>query len=141
MTFSASAISPSGLDTSWETITADNRSIQCSIPQEFGGPNSGYSPEDLYLLALMNCYIATFKVIAMNSKMTFTSLNASGTLTLNKVEGAPTPLMKSAHLKFTAQGVENRERFQRLMERVAKQCMIINSVKTDVHFEFEAMSV
>jgi organic hydroperoxide reductase OsmC/OhrA len=140
MNFSARSQTSAGIQTVWTTTTADDRTLNCSIPKEFGGPNTGYSPEDLYLLALLNCYIATFKVIAANSKMSFESLEGSATLTLDRDGEPPTPWMKSASLKFTARGVENAERFQRLMERVSKQCMIINSVKTNVSFEFEILA-
>ena len=34
-----------------------------TIPSEFEGPGGGYSPEDFYALALLNCFGATFKVI------------------------------------------------------------------------------
>ena len=137
MTFGARSHAPSGLDTKWITTTGDNRSLDVSIPKEFDGPNSGFSPEDLFLLALANCYVATLKVIAANSKMVFDSIEATAKLTLDRDESMPTPWMKHADLKFTAKGVQNAERFQRLMERVSKQCMIINSVRTAVNFEFE----
>jgi organic hydroperoxide reductase OsmC/OhrA len=137
MHFKAQTTTPSGVQSQWVTLTGDGRSLDCSIPKEFNGPNSGFSPEDLYLLALLNCYTATFKVIAENSKMSFEVLEGSGTLTLDRESSSSGAWMKSAHLRFIAKGVENEERFRRLMERVSKQCMIINSVKTAVTFEFE----
>jgi organic hydroperoxide reductase OsmC/OhrA len=137
MTFSASASAHNGIDSVWSAMTADERELVCSIPKEFGGPNSGLSPEDLFVQALMNCYIATLKVIAQNSKMSFASIHSSAELTLDRDEAAPTPWMKSVKLKFSVSGVENVDRFRRLMERVSKQCMVLNSVKTEVHFEFE----
>lgn len=137
MVFTARSQSPDQIQTEWTTTTADERSVRCSIPKEFAGPSSAFSPEDLFLLALTNCYIATLKVIAENSKMSFSSVEANATLTLDRDETSVTPWMKNARLKFTAKGVQNAERFLRLMERVSKQCMIINSVKTDVQFEFE----
>ena len=137
MIFLARAQATSDLQTDWSTTTADDRVITCSIPREFGGPSAGVSPEDLFILALMNCYVATLKVIAANSKMSFSSLEGSASLTLDRDDANSAPWMKSAHLKFIAKGVESQERFLRLMQRISKQCMIINSVKTAVHFEFE----
>lgn len=137
MTFLARSHAPSGLDTKWVTTTGDDRSLDVSVPKEFDGPNSGFSPEDLFLLALANCYVATLKVIAANSKLVFESIEATAKLALDRDEATTVPWMKHADLKFTAKGVQNPERFQRLMERVSKQCMIINSVRTSVDFKFE----
>jgi peroxiredoxin-like protein len=141
MTFLARAEAPAGLVTNWKTVTGENRTLDCAIPKEFDGPGTGLSPEDLFLLALTNCYIATLKVIAENSKMLFSSIEAEASLTLDRDESMPAPWMKSSLLKFTAKGVQNEERFRRLMERVSRQCMIINSVKTSVEFKFEVQSL
>ena len=140
MEFSAIAHGPSGLQSDWVTETKERREVACSIPAEFGGPNTGLSPEDLYLAALTNCYVATLKVIAANSKLEFATIEANGTLILDKDETSAVPWMKQANLRFKVRGVENVDRFRRLMERVSKQCMIINSVKTDVQFSFEIES-
>lgn len=141
MTFSARVSSPSGIETSWTTATADDRSLECSIPKEFAGPNTGFSPEDFYLLALMNCYVATLKVIAVNSKMSFSTIDGTAKLTLDRDQNTPTPWMTAVNIKFVVTGVENEERFRRMMDRVSKQCMIVNSVKTTVRFEFEITTV
>lgn len=140
MSFTANVQASEGLSQHWTTSTADERTITCSIPKEFGGPNSGHSPEDLYLAALMNCYVATLKVIAANSKMSFDALAGHAVLTLDRDETTSTPWMANVKLMFTAQGVENVDRFRRLMERVSKQCMIINSVRSVVTFEFEVLA-
>ena len=137
MIFESSADAVSGIGSDWKTTSEEGREISCSVPSQFGGPTSGFSPEDLYLAALANCYIATLKVIATNSKMSFAKIEAKARLTLDQDGQAPTPWMKKAELKFKAMGVENPDRFKRLMERVSKQCMIINSVKTQIEFEFE----
>jgi organic hydroperoxide reductase OsmC/OhrA len=137
MTFLANAHATSGRQSEWSAMTFVDRGLKCTIPKEFDGPGTGFSPEDFFILALMNCYVATLKVMAANSQLGFGSLDATASLTLDRDEGSSIPWMKCAHLKFLVQGVENEERFRRLMERVSKQCMIINSVKTSVHFEFE----
>lgn len=138
MIFSATTEASSGIDSAWNAKTGEQRSLLMSIPSQFGGPDSGLSPEDLFISALANCYIATLKVIAANSKMTFDSITGTAELTLDRDDAAAAPWMKWADLKFVVTGVSNQERFLRMMERVSKQCMIINSVKTEVRFTFEA---
>jgi uncharacterized OsmC-like protein len=137
MIFNATASASDGIDLNWSARASDQRQLVCSIPREFGGPNSGFSPEDLFIQALVNCYIATLKVIAKNMKLSFSSIEAEAELVLDRDDSAPTPWMKRAELKFRVNGAIDVDRFRRLMERVSKQCMVLNSVKTELHFEFE----
>ena len=137
MNFTATADATEGINSSWKAQTADERELICSVPKEFEGPNTGLSPEDLYLQALLNCYIATLKVIAQNSKLSFASIAANGTLTLDQDSTGEAAWMRSATLKFSVLGADNPDRFRRVMERVSKQCMVLNSVKTNLNFEFE----
>ncbi len=140
--FTAAAISKSGIQTDWSSQAYENErqnlagDLKCGIPAAFGGAGTGSSPEDFFILSLLNCYIATLKVIAQNSKLGFESIRGHGELTLDRGDDGA-QMMKLAHLKFEVSGAENADRFLRLMERISKQCMIINSVKTDVTFEFK----
>ena len=136
MNFTANTTAAAGIPTPWTATTGDNRTLDCSVPKEFSGPGLGFSPEDLFILALINCYIATFKVIAANSKFNFGTIEGHAKLTLDRDTGAPTPWMKEAELHFTLLGVENEDKALRLLERVSKQCMVVNSVKTKVTFKF-----
>jgi uncharacterized OsmC-like protein len=110
-------------------------SVPMAIPPEFEGPGGGYSPEDIYAFALMNCFIATFKVIAEKSKLVYEGLEASGTLTVDRGDtGAP--WMKDFALRVELTGAADPERARRLLEKTSQSCMILNSVKTGKSFEF-----
>ncbi len=137
MLFNATASASEGVESNWSARANDERQLLCAIPREFGGPNTGFSPEDLFIQALVNCYIATLKVIAKNMKLSFASIEAEAELVLDRDDTAPTPWMKRANLKFSVTGAKEVERFRRLMDRVSKQCMVLNSVKTELSFEFE----
>ena len=106
-----------------------------AIPPEFEGPGGGYSPEDIYAFALMNCFIATFKVISEKSKLSYQGIQASGTLTVDRNETG-VPWMKEFSLKVEITGAEDPERTRRLLEKTSQSCMILNSVKTGKSFEF-----
>ena len=64
MKFEAEAHATPGASTQWTAQTDLLPPIPSAIPPEFMGPGGGYSPEDLFALALLNCLIATFKVYA-----------------------------------------------------------------------------
>ena len=110
--------------------------MTCAIPPEFQGPGGGASPEDLYALALANCFVATFKVFAEKSSAGFVSLLADGCLTLDRDEKG-VPWMSRFHLKLRIEGAADAARIRTLLEKTSRSCMILNSVRTEKTFEFE----
>ena len=128
-----------GISEAWTTQSGSMAlDVPLAIPPEFNGPGGGFSPEDIYAFALMNCFIATFKVIAEKSKLEFSGLEADGALVVDRNESGA-PWMKSFRLKVTLAGAQDRERAQRLLEKTSTSCMILNSVKTEKSFEFNVL--
>jgi uncharacterized OsmC-like protein len=143
LNFSVSAEGVSGVDSTWVAQVPGNapgeiRDLTVAIPPEFQGPGGGYSPEDFYALALLNCFMATFRVIASKSQLVFESIKLSGELVVDRDEkGAP--WMKHFHLSASLTGAADPERAKRLLEKTSQSCLILNSVKTGKTFEFEAL--
>ncbi len=141
--FSVAAEGVSGIDSTWNTrvpgsVPGEFRDLTVAIPPEFQGPGGGYSPEDFYALALLNCFMATFRVIASKSQLTFQSIRLNGELVVDRDEkGAP--WMKHFTLSATLSGAADPERAKRLLEKTSQSCLILNSVKTGKTFEFEAL--
>ena len=139
MTFDVQSEAQPGIQSTWKagphSTNQDLDAFTVAIPPEFEGPGGGYSPEDFYALALANCFIATFKVFAEKSKISFSSLVGEGKLTVDR-DDKSAPWMKSFHLKVSLFGVVDPERTLRLLEKTASSCMILNSVKTEKTFEF-----
>lgn len=136
MSFQISTDSVQGIQTSWKVGTPNqDTKIQMAIPPEFEGPGSGFSPEDIYAIALQNCFVATFKVFAEKSKVSFESLSGAAVLTVDRDEQGK-PWMARIDLKFHLTGVEKEEAARRLLEKTSQSCMILNSVKTEKTFEF-----
>lgn len=134
MNFVSQSSATEGIQASWSTSTASGE-LMGAIPPEFEGPGNGYSPEDFYVLALTNCFIATFKVFAEKSKLSFASLEAQGKLTLDRDEKG-IPWMKHFHLNVQLKGCAENEKAQRLLQKTSQSCMVLNSVKTEKTFEF-----
>ena len=133
MSFFAESKSPSGISTTWSTETS-NGQMTAAIPPEFEGPGQGYSPEDFYVLALTNCFIATFKVFAEKSKLNYQDIIAKGHLTLDRDEKG-IPWMKTFLLKVHLTGCPEEEKALRILNKVSQSCMVLNSVKTEKTFE------
>ena len=134
MTFNVDAETSEGIQSLWTTKSKEG-AITCAIPPEFEGPGGGQSPEELFSLALLNCFFATFKVFAEKSKLAYRSLRASGILTVDKNEQGQ-PCMKHFSIKVTLEADADRERCMRILEKTSKSCMILNSVVTTKEFTF-----
>jgi uncharacterized OsmC-like protein len=140
--FQVAAEGPAGVESAWYTRVPGNtpgesRDLTAAIPPEFQGPGGGYSPEDFYALALLNCFMATFRVIASKSQLVYGSISLKGELIVDRDEkGAP--WMKHFNLSASVTGAQDPERAKRLLEKTSQSCLILNSVKTGKTFEFEA---
>ena len=135
-TYTAQSHSNAGIQERWTSQAGEMPALTCAIPPEFEGPGQGTSPEDLYALALLNCFVATFKVFAEKSRVAFGSLNVTGTLTVDRDEKG-VPWMAAFHLHAQVAGAEDAVRVRSLLEKTSRSCMILNSVKTEKSFTFE----
>jgi len=128
--FSVSSVSTSGIKTVWEAKYADT-CLNIAIPRCFGGPGNEASPEDLYLLSLLNCLIATFKVFAEKSKLSYERLDGFAKLNLIQ-ESSGVSSFKNIEIKLELFSPDNHVKAERLFNKVESQSMIVNSVKTNV---------
>ena len=128
--FSVSSVSTSGIKTVWEAKYADI-CLKIAIPPCFGGPGNEASPEDLYLLSLLNCLIATFKVFAEKSKLGYERLDGFANLNLIQ-EPSGVSSFKNINIELELFSPENRVKAERLFNKVESQSMIVNSVTTKV---------
>jgi peroxiredoxin-like protein len=137
MKFSVSSVSNSGTQEAW-TAKAQSLDFEVpiSIPTEFDGPGTGLSPEDLYAMALQSCYIATFKVFAEKSKLSFSSISVESVLDVDRDEKGR-PWMARIHIHVQLRGVSQKENALRILEKTSQSCMILNSVNTQKAFQFE----
>lgn len=121
----------------WQTSTPTlEQQLPAAIPPEFSGPGGGYSPEDFYALAIANCFVATFKVFAEKSRLTFETIEVTGHLEVDRDEkGAP--WMARVFLHVHLRGPSSAENAQRLLDKVKNSCLVLNSIKTEKIFEFK----
>jgi organic hydroperoxide reductase OsmC/OhrA len=140
MHFTTFAQASQGSATTWNTwAQAHPEPVIMAIPPEFQGPGTGLSPEDLYAMALQNCFVATFKVFAEKSKFNFEKISVQAVLDVDRnAEGKP--FMARIKLRVSLSGVAQEATAQRLLEKVSQNCMILNSVLSEKSFDFEILS-
>lgn len=131
--FNAKAAALCGMNTSWK-VQSSAFEMEVAIPTEFEGPGGALSPEDLFAQALTNCFLATYKVLAEKSKVTFAGISVSGELTVERDE-LKRPVMKAFHFRIQLTSPSDVERAKRLVEKALQSGFILNSVKTELSHE------
>jgi peroxiredoxin-like protein len=106
-------------------------------PLEFGGSGTDWSPEDLLIAAVADCFVLAFKAIASASRYDWAVLKCTATGTLDKVERAMqfTEIQINATLTISADA--DADRAQRLLEKAKQTCFITNSLKAESVLETE----
>ena len=119
----------------WQT-QSDGIITTVAIPAEFQGPGGGLSPEDLFAQALTNCFVATFKVYAENSKLSYEEVHVHSELKVDFNENKK-PVMSECILKVRITNASSKEKAELLCRKTSESGFILNSVKTKLVFEFD----
>ena len=109
--------------------------IESSAPPEFGGPEGNWSPETLLVASVVDCFILTFKAIAKASQFEWLELSCAADGQLDKVDR----ITRFTHFNLVAtlhipEGV-GAEKAERLLLMTEKNCLITNSLSSEVHLE------
>lgn len=131
--FSTEATALCGMSTAW-TVRSSNFEMEVAIPTEFEGPGGALSPEDLFAQALTNCFLATYKVLAEKSKVSFEGISVTGELTVER-DDLKRPIMKAFHFVIQLTSPSDVDRAKRLVEKALQTGFILNSVKTEITHE------
>ena len=134
MKFEAEASSLPGSGATWSAKSGNLPPIQSAIPPEFMGPGGGYSPEDLFGLALLNCLIATFKVYAEKGGESFEEVKGRVDLTVDRIPGETSFGFTKAEVFLDITGANNIEKLRKLLDSAVKDCAVSNSIKTGKTF-------
>lgn len=136
MLFTVKTVVEQGIQTKWGCEKKGLSPIPCSIPHEFGGPGSGYSPEDLFLFSIVSCMLATFKVYCEKSHLQFGKVSCEAAGSLNKDPASPGGLwIESISIAFTVTGASNVEKVKAALGKAVADCVISRSIKStkEVH--------
>lgn len=137
MLFTVSSKATSGISSHWKCAAGNLPAIDSSIPAEFGGPGQGYSPEDLFALAVLNCIIATFKVYCEKSNLQFTEIDGKAVLSVNKHPSEKTLWMSDLEITINVSGSSNPEKVKMMLDKAVQDCAVSNSIKTSKAFHLK----
>lgn len=131
--FQSEAQANNQFETPW-LVNSGKMQTVCAIPSEFGGSGGGFSPEDLFLQSLMNCFIGTFKVYAKSSKIDFSKIILNGKLIVDHDESRKV-FMKSVDLEIQVYGAERPDRIETIVAKTVRDGFVLNSVKTKIDYK------
>lgn len=114
-------------DRSTWSYEANDTSGTSSVPSDFGGSGQGLTPEHLYALSLLNCYVATLNVVAQKSDATISHGKASITIDLDTETEPP---INKAQISLDVN--PEPDTMQHLARKAKEHCYIHHSVKTKV---------
>ncbi len=114
--------------------------LATNTPAEFDGPGGRWSPETLFVAAVADCFLLTFRGIARASRMAWESLACDVTGRLERPERVTrfTDLVIRARLRIPAGTSEEQAR--RILTRAEETCLITRSLTAVTHLEIEILT-
>ena len=125
----------SKMDKNWSATAPGQSPLNCAIPPQFGGPGNGFSPEDFFGMAVMSCFMASFKVFAGKNELTFSSLEGSTEITVDRNEKNSVSITQ-VDLQFSLKGASDVEKARALLEEAKNNCIVANSINSTTNFNF-----
>jgi organic hydroperoxide reductase OsmC/OhrA len=130
VSFHGASKASSGIQNEWK-VTSSGLDTTCSVPKEFEGAGGAFSPEDFFLLSLQNCFVATFKVYAEYSRLSFDQLNVTSELIVDKNDNLK-PVMKACKLIIELSNPSDKKKADLLIKKTLENGFILQSVKTEI---------
>jgi len=131
-------VSLSGGPTGHATLLATGvPPLRSAPPKEFDGPGDAWSPEQFLLAAVGTCFMFTFRAVAQASKFDFSSLDLSGSGTVDREEGTTRFTEIVLRLRLTLANGADPERAQRMLEKGKNACLVTSSLSVPVRLESE----
>ncbi|MCH2182047.1 MAG: OsmC family protein [Mariniblastus sp.] len=109
--------------------------ITSDAPSEFGGPGDQWSPEDLLVAAVADCFVLSFRAIASMSKYEWTDLRCEVSGVLDKVDRDIQFTRFQLNVTLVIPADSDTERAERLLAKAESTCFITNSLKAETHLE------
>ena len=109
--------------------------LNSTPPIQFGGSGEFWSPEDLLMASVADCFVLSFKAIARISKLNWHSISCESEGELDKVDGKTkfTKIKNNVHL-LIEEG-ESLEKAEKILHKSEAACLVTNSLTAMVELE------
>jgi peroxiredoxin-like protein len=103
--------------------------IETAPPAEFDGPGDVWSPETLFVGAIADCFILTFRAHAKASHFEWTGLTCRVEGVLDRTEGVTRFTHYTTHATLEIPPAGDAAKARELLERAEHRCLISNSLQ------------
>ena len=110
--------------------------IEVATPPDFPkGMKDIWTPEHLFIASVNSCYMATFLVVAENSKFEFISFDCNSVGIVETINETLAVTQITLKPKVVVKSAEHEEQLMKILEKSNKECLISNSVTTKISLE------
>jgi len=114
---------------------AGKPSIEVATPPEFKGHEGIWSPEDLYVASVNVCIMSTFLAFSGRSSLEFSEYESDAEGLLEFVDGRFLFTKIVVRPRITLRSGEDRARAEEILHKAEANCLISNSIRTEVTLE------
>ena len=112
-----------------------------ATPVEFDGPGGYWSPEELLMASVADCYTLTFRGIARASKLRFFRCDCTVTGTLDRVNGVTQFTHVDIRARVEIPADMSVDQASRIATKAEETCLITRSMKAAVRLDLEVIAV
>lgn len=110
-------------------------SMKSDAPKEFGGPGDQWSPEDLLVAAVADCFTLSFRAIAAMSKFAWQDITCEATGELDKADTGVQFVGFKVKAQLVIPADADVARAETLLKKAKGACFVTNSLKAPVELE------
>jgi len=109
------------------------QTLESAAPVEFGGPGGKWSPETLLVAAVADCFLLTFRAIALASRVPWIRLTCRVEGVLGRQDGVTRFTIFNIKAELIITQASDEKRALRLLDKAEKNCLITNSLAAHVN--------
>jgi organic hydroperoxide reductase OsmC/OhrA len=110
-------------------------SMTSDAPKEFGGPGDLWSPEDLLVAAVADCFVLSFRAVAGMSKFAWQDLKCEVSGELDKADTGVQFVGFKVKANLVVPADADVARAESLLKKAKGACFITNSLKAPAELE------
>ena len=123
------------------TVYAENLpTLEVAPPLQFDGPGDQWSPEDLLMASVANCFVLSFRAIARAYKVEWSSIECVSEGTLDRVDGKTLFTHILTKVKLNIPQNQSIETAEKTLNKAEDTCLISNSLTCISELEFDIVS-
>ena len=111
--------------------------LRTDAPVDFDGPGGRWSPEDLLVAAVADCFALTFRGIARASKFPWVRFSAGVTGTLDRIERVSQFTHFEIQARVQIPDGASEDQARRIATKAEETCLITRSLKATVHLDVQ----